>query len=198
MPYCGEKYAFRIRNTIGGTIEQPCNIYCNMPDWESWRAAMESLQGEVVRKAADLRKKAQGQGRIDVFDEVAGGYVGPAQNAVAAAQSAEPTGMGTVPGSTEIVNAVGKCIEAMNLLACALEQVDGGYSKLNLPVPATPGAVGGDVEKRKPVDWELWAKRAGIAAGVGLLGYAAVKYFAMKRMGGGYPSYGPYRPGGFR
>lgn len=194
MPYCGEKYAFRIRNTIGGTLKEPCRFYCNMPDWESWRQAMETFQGEVVRKASDLRTQANRLGRGDVFDRISRLYVGPAQNAVAAAQGAEPTGLETVPGHSAIVAAVGKCTEAMNLLACALEQVDLGYTELRLRPPVTPGAIGGAIEKDQPPDWMTMAKRAGIAVGVGALGYLAIRYWLTKRLIEAQARARPYPP----
>jgi hypothetical protein len=207
MPECGEKYRHKIRTAAGatpGSTAEMCPTavgglaFCDMTDWEGWRQAMEALQGEVVRKASDLRTKAKARGRMNVFEEVAGLYVGPAQNAVAAAFAEEPSGLDRLPGEPAIVSGISKIIEAMNLLVCALEMVDQGYSTLELPVPGTPGAIGGDIAKKKPVDWETWAKRAGIAAGVGLIGYAAAKYFILKRMGGAYPDYSPYKSGGFR
>ncbi len=122
-------------------------------------------------------------GRADVFERVRDVYISPAMNAVTAAQAAEPTWMDTFPGDADIGAAIGKAIEAMNLMACALEQIDLGYTEIGLAAPETPGAVGAATGAGEPPpDWWGMAKKAGIALGIGMFGYLLVRYWLGRRL----------------
>lgn len=182
MPYCGEKYAHRIRTIEGRTPEDPCGWYCNVPDWEHWQQAMDGLQAELNRKAADLQTKATNMGRGDVYEKVLRLYVGPGHNAVTAAQAAAPSWIDSFPGDADISAAIAKAIEAMNILACALEQVDVAYFELGMQAPETPGAVGRTVRAGEDPEWWVWARKGGIALGAGVFGYLIVRYWLDKRL----------------
>lgn len=180
MPYCGEKYKHLIRTADGHTPEDPCGWYCNLGNWEDWKSGMEGLRGKVYSKFGELQRQAINAGRQDVTEELARLYVGPADNAYAAALSIEPSVLDAFPGDADISAAITKAIEAMDLYACALEQIDSGYVAIGLKVPETPGAVipppsaAGD-------EWWDWAKKAGIAIGVGFAGYLLVRYLLFRR-----------------
>lgn len=44
---CGERYRHLIKNAIGGTVDRPCNVYCNAGDAQSWKQAALTLADRV-------------------------------------------------------------------------------------------------------------------------------------------------------
>ena len=182
MPFCGEKYKPLIRTGEGRTPEDPCGWYCNLGNWEDWQAAMEGMMAKALSKHAELQRQAIAAGRTDVTSNIERLYLGPAQNAYAAAMAIEPGALDSMPGDADISAAIGKAIEAMDMFACAIEQIDGGYVELGLTVPETPGAVTAEPPGANGDDWMDWAKKAGIAMGVGLFGYLVIRYWLSRRL----------------
>ena len=182
MAFCGEKYIHKIRGAEDTTPADPCFLYCDEDDWEGWRQSMEAFQAELNRKSGDLLTKATNMGRADVAERVNQLYVAPAHNAVTAAQAASPNFFNSWPGQSGIHAAIQKAIEAMNLMACALEQIDLAYAEIGLAPPETPGAVGAAVKPKDDTDWWAWAKKAGIAVGVGTFSYLIIRYWLASRL----------------
>lgn len=180
---CGDKYAHLIRTVDGHTPEDPCGYWCNLGNWEDWEQSMEALRAKVYSKHGELQRQAITAGRGDVTDKIERLYIGPGDNAYAATLALEPSALDAFPGDADISAAISKAIETMDLYACALEQVDAGYVELGLGVPETPGAVTAPPPSAEgDADWWGWAKKAGIAVGVGAFGYLVLRYWLSRRM----------------
>lgn len=130
---CGDRYRHLIRNSLGRTWESPCNLYCNAPDHESWRAAAVDLLANKVQPmwdAYDLEAHAKREPMDPVLVRQYTAFV-------MQVGALPETGAWRMPDTQTAL--ISEVVSTMELGACVLEQTEDRIREIGGRAPSVPG-----------------------------------------------------------